>query len=411
MATLLTRLNEDDPTLRKVELEAMDGCRYYEISQALRRNKAVQSLCINDGLFDIEGFQSPTWRKLRRLLQSVRYMDNLEDLGLFGKMSLDNIHDVQVIAKAISGHPVLREVKLLDFIIYAADHVDSAPLLESLLTAASSIDNLEAFQLRCMASYKHWSRSYMTSQVLIPVCQSTRLQRLALSNVGLRDEHFLTIAQEVGDNTNTALEELILNDNQNSDIGVEAIAQLLGRNKTISRLEAHSVNRLGESTCELTLHRLDKNHVIKYLRVNVPYTYRTEIDFYLLLNRAGRKSLLDPDVVPAQAVNVLAAANGNVSVLMHLLRESPSLCQHPYAKEECKIENSSLPDEAERSANATSALTYSMGSVEVSAQSDDMEDPPSPETLGILKNLADDSVLIWRRFWYRTRSTELDRNH
>jgi hypothetical protein len=347
MATLLTRLNENDPNLRKVELESMDGCRYEEISQALRRNKAAQSLCINNGLFDIEGFRSPTLGKLKILLQSVRYMDNLEEVGLFGKMSLDNIHDVEVLAKAISEHPVLRAVKLHDFVIYAADHEDSAPLLEPLLISASSIDNLEALQLRCMASYKQWSRSYMTAQVLIPVCQSTRLQRLALSNVGLRDEHFLTIAREVSNNKNTALEELILNDNQNSDIGVEAIVQLLGRNKTISRLEAHSVNRLSESTCELTLHRLDKNYVIKYLHVNAPYTHRTEIDFYLLLNRAGRRYLFDPNVVPEQAVNVLAAANGNVSVLMYLLRERPSLCQSPYAKEECKIENFSLPEEAD----------------------------------------------------------------
>jgi hypothetical protein len=186
MASLVTRLNENDPSLRKVSLKSMEEIRCDEISQALRSNHTVKSFHIHEDVFDIEGFRSPTWRQLRSLLQSVGYMHNLEELILNGKMSLDNINDVQVIAKAIFEHPELREVKLTDFIIYANDHADTAPLLEPLLTSLSSIVNLEAFELRCFASYKRWSRSFMTSQALVPVCQSSRLQRLALTNVKVK---------------------------------------------------------------------------------------------------------------------------------------------------------------------------------------------------------------------------------
>jgi hypothetical protein len=142
-------------------------------------------------------------------------MNNLEDIGLFGKMSTVNMHCIQVLAKATSEHSVLCSVKshdfIIHFIIHVADHTDSASLLELVLTSASSIDNLEAFQLWCMVSYKQWSHSYMTAQVMIPVCQSLRFQRLVISNVGLHDEQFLTITREVSNNKNTAQEELILN--------------------------------------------------------------------------------------------------------------------------------------------------------------------------------------------------------
>jgi hypothetical protein len=113
-------------------------------------------------------------------------MHNREELVLSGKMSLDNINDVLVIVKAIFQHPELRKVKLSGFIIYANDHADTAPLLELLLTSESSVDNVEAFQLQCSASYKRWSHSFITSQVLVPVCQSSRLQRLALANVKVK---------------------------------------------------------------------------------------------------------------------------------------------------------------------------------------------------------------------------------
>ena len=140
---------------------------------------------------------------------------------------------------------------------------------------------------------------------------------MTLENVSLRDEHFLTIARELSNNQDTVLEEVILNGNNNTDPGVKAMAELLLRNQTIQRLGAFNHNRLRVSTL---LFHLYKNQTNKYLNVNAPHTHREEIDFYLLLNRAGRKVLLDPGTVPEQAVDVFAAAKG--SLLQKVMRVS-----------------------------------------------------------------------------------------
>ena len=147
---------------------------------------------------------------------------------------------------------------------------------------------------------------------------------------------------------------------------------------------------------------------VKYLSVNVPYMYRTEIDFYLLLNRAGRKTLLNPDTVPEEAVDVLAAAKGNISVLMHLLRDNPTLCQRPRSVEEdCEMKDatelheSSTQECERRSCEALQPIhpepTDANGAEANDASAKDAASPaPETEELEILKNLADDSAVIWQ---------------
>eukprot|EP00339_Tiarina_fusa_P004632 CAMPEP_0117036990 /NCGR_PEP_ID=MMETSP0472-20121206/26157_1 /TAXON_ID=693140 ORGANISM="Tiarina fusus, Strain LIS" /NCGR_SAMPLE_ID=MMETSP0472 /ASSEMBLY_ACC=CAM_ASM_000603 /LENGTH=328 /DNA_ID=CAMNT_0004746885 /DNA_START=354 /DNA_END=1340 /DNA_ORIENTATION=+ len=322
-------------------------------------------------------------------------MNSLEELDLNGKMSIDNEYDVRVIAKAITGHPRLKEVKMRDFVVHASDHKDADPLLEPLITAASSINRLEELNLRCLASYKQWNRSYLTCEALIPFCQSTMLQRLALSNVGLRDEHFRTIGREVGGNPDTALEELILNNNNNTCEGVEAMAKLLAPNSTIQRIEVHNQHRVEDSTCEVILENLDKNHVIKHFNANVPYMYRREIDFYLLLNRTGRKVLLNPDSVPEEAVDVLAAANGNVGILMHLLRDNPTLCKDVDSNEEQHMN---------QSAENTDHVELQNDSQNQTSGENPEEESPA-ECLRAPKALESESAMIWRGFWYRTSTS------
>jgi hypothetical protein len=397
MSPLVARLNDNDPTLRRLKLESTDEIEYNKISQALRKNYSVKSFQICDGVFSVEGFRSPTWKQLRALLQSVETMNNLEELDLNGKMSIDNEHDVRVIANAIFEHPRLKAVKLQDFVVHASDHEDAAPLLEPLINAASSINRLEDLHLRCLANYKRWNRSFLTCGALIPFCQSKKLQRLALSNVGLRDEHLCTIAREVGRNPDTVLEELILNKNKNTSKGVEAMAKLLTPNSTIQRIEVHNHQRVENSTCEVILEKLDKNYMIKYFHVNVPYMYRREIDFYLLLNRTGREVLLNPDSVPAEAVNVLAAANGNIGIIMHLLRDNPTLCKSPESNQEQDNQADENTDYAEEPEDESRSR----------ASGDELQDDNAAsgsESL-VPQTLASESALIWRGFWYRTSTS------
>ena len=330
MATVVARLNENDPTLERVSLESTKDFHYGELSKALRKSNCVKSFHINEGIFTVEEFKSPTWRHLRQLLQSVTYMRGLEELHLRGNMALDNMHDVKVIAKSICKHPELRDVRLLDFVVHARDGGDADPLLEPLVTAASSIPTLQALDIQCQASFREWNRSYISTSSLAPMCQSTILQRLALSNVGLEDEHFLTIARELMDNKDSVLKELVLSNNNHTVVGTEAMLELLDGNNFLERLEMHNHNRIDDAIAKRMLDCVERNHLVKHLNANIRCVlYRTEINFLLLLNRAGRKKLLNPDVMPTEAVDVLAAANGNISVLMHFLRENPALCRDP----------------------------------------------------------------------------------
>ena len=148
----------------------------------------------------MEGFRCPTWKVLRELIQCIRSMKYLEEFDLCGNMSIDNKYDVLVIANAIAGHPSLKAVRLQDFVVHAKDHQDTEPLLESLITAASSINQLEELHLRCLARYKQWNRAYLTCDAIVPFCLSTYLQRLALSNLGLEDEHLDAIGRAVAAN-------------------------------------------------------------------------------------------------------------------------------------------------------------------------------------------------------------------
>jgi hypothetical protein len=330
MTTVVARLNDNDPTLERVSLESTKDFHYDELSQALRKSKYVKSFHINEGIFTVEEFKSPTWRHLKQLLQSVGYMRGLEELCVRGNMTLDNMHDVKVIAKSICKHPELRDVRLLDFVIHARDGGDADPLLEPLVTAASSIPTLKVLDLQCQASFRPWNRSYISTSSLAPMCQSTILQRLALSNVGLEDEHFLAIARELMNNEDSILKELVLNNNNHTVVGTEAMIELLDGNNVLERLEMHNHNRIDDAIAKRLLDCVERNHLVKHVNANIRcMVYRTEINFLLLLNRAGRKKLLNPDVMPTEAVDVLAAANGNISVLMHFLRQHPALCKDP----------------------------------------------------------------------------------
>lgn len=282
----------------------------------------VKFFRIRAELFECDGFRSPTMRKARTLMESIRRMKNLEEVALHGKMSLDNIHDVEILKDAIAHHPTLQSIILEDFVIYATDHPDIQPLLEPLLSSTLTVSKLQCLHLTCYASYKRWDRAFCSSDVLRSLCQMKSLERLSLSGIGLQDQHFLTIAKEL---QGTGIRELVLNNNKNSDSGARAILGLLETNTLIERLETHSHARLTVPTCEYIAQQLERNYQIKHFSGNVHHEYRTKIEFYLLLNRVGRKSVLEAN--PEKFVDTLSAVEDNVSVLMRLLQDNPSIFQ------------------------------------------------------------------------------------
>lgn len=177
-------------------------------------------------------------------------MANLEEMHFHGRMSLDNILDVDLLANVILSNSRLKSIELRDFVDYAKDHYGTIPLLDSLFKAAATLGHLENFTVECFASYKLWDRAFCASDALKPLCKSSCLVSLHLCGIGLLDEHSVTIAEKIASNSETRIRGLRLNSNVAMDAGVEALAELIHQNDTIQRLEAHSARRLTRN-CEI----------------------------------------------------------------------------------------------------------------------------------------------------------------
>jgi hypothetical protein len=366
-----------------------------EIASRLKRNQCVQSLSMKDSLFTCEGFRSPTLKRLRCLLECIPHMKQLQEVELSGEMSIDNPHDVQILSNAIRRHPTLRRITFHNFVVYSAELEDSAPLLDTFLESCSTLPHLETLHLKCHASHKTWHQSYISVRALEPLCCSPLLQKLTLSKLGLQDEHFDCIGQLMHRSMDSRLLELNLNGNRNSDIGMQSIAKhlLTPRFETLERLEFSNGLLANDATSNLLLRLLNANHHLQHLKVNLRQHYRKEVEFYLLLNRSGRKVIMNPDTAPEEAINVLGAARANISVLMHLLRDNPALC---------KPREASACFDVTVAAGASASTGWEKESATCVCQNEDQQlldndvgtISVAPSAIRAVKNLAVD---LWRR--------------
>jgi hypothetical protein len=252
-------------------------------------------------------------------------MTNLEEVDLCGDMHLENPLDIQVLCDASQSHPSLRSIKLRNFSIYTRQHTGSVPLLDPLAETMKSIHNLKEFHVSCGAV--HWDRrqQLLSTGMLRSLCRTTMLQSLVLSGVNLTDDHFQCLAGELVSQSN--LTELILNRNVNTNEGIRAVAEtLLSKDSKITRLEMYNGTRASKSTSECLRQLLYANHTVHYFRVNARFEYRAEMDFLLLLNRSGRKTILDPEasVQDLLAIFQAAEANNNKSSIMYFLQANPT---------------------------------------------------------------------------------------
>jgi hypothetical protein len=289
----------------------------------------IRSFRIVGNFFSSNGYRSPTLKGLRTLLQCIREMSNLEELDLCGDMHLENPHDIQVLCDALRNHPSLRSIKLRNFLIYTRHNPGSVPLLDPLAETIKSIQNLREFHVSCGAVF--WDRRHclLSTEILQSVCRTKMLQSLALSGVKLTDDHFLCLGEELA--PQILLTELILNRNVNTNKGLRAVAErMLSKDSNITRLEMYNGARASKSTSEYLLQLLYANHTLHYFRINARFEYRAEMDFVLLLNRSGRKTILDPEASMQDVLAVFQAAgtNNNMSGLMYFLQANPGILQY-----------------------------------------------------------------------------------
>jgi hypothetical protein len=175
----------------------------------------------------------------------------------------------------------------------------------------------------------------VSPQSIAPLCESTSLKRLNLSNLSLNDDHFLTIAEKVAGNSESHLVQLILNLNHNTDLGLDMILmQLLNKDdgtsssscfssSTIKTFQAYQKDRIiSQATYDHLKGVLKRNVALTNLRVHT--ISNKTLDFYVQLNKAGRRRLLDTQHTTwSQWVKLLEnAANKSPDLLFYCLRES-----------------------------------------------------------------------------------------
>jgi hypothetical protein len=374
-----------------------------DIVSSLKGNQSIQSLHLKESLFACAGYRSPTLRHLRCLLECIPHLTRLEEVTISGEMSIENPHDVQILSNAIHRHPTLRRIKLHNFVVYAPELPNSTPLLDVFLRSCSTLPHLETLHIQCHASYKTWQQCYISVHALEPVCRSPLLQKLTLSKLGLQDEHYSCIGHTLEKNGGNILSQLILSDNGNSDIGTQCIVtQLLhSRFHSMERLEIVNRFRASEVTSNLVLDLLNTNYSLKHCKMNLKHQYRGRFEFYLVLNRAGRKVIMNPDALPNEVINILGNGNSNISVLMQLLLDNPTICRPP---NEDFDDDSSGGEKKEMRETITKSLrpheppsmitdkecnrhfeTDDVGTISV-----------TPVVMGVVHNLATD---LWRILW------------
>jgi len=163
-------------------------------------------------------------------------------------------------------------------------------------------------------------------------------------------------------NTNSRLESLILSFNQIGDRGVAALAQALTVNTTLAKMWFPSnaitnegmqafadhlpkMNGLEQLNVGLLLDDDAANALVKALKYNLrlsvlymekPFVFdedcnNNDLDFYLRLNRSGRRFIRDAQISPALWPYILARSTQNMNekgtpdVLHYMLRAKPEL--------------------------------------------------------------------------------------
>jgi Leucine Rich repeat len=164
------------------------------------------------------------------------------------------------------------------------------------------------------------------------------LLSLVLSLNDMGDRGVAALARALSHNT--TLTKLWMPSNNVGNLGLQAIAQYLPQWQGLQELNLGDY--FDTLAAQAILKALKHNFVLRQLYLESPGydCERTdhEIDFYLRLNKGGRKPWLRPDqqMVPSLWPNALArthayeSATGSPDVLFYLLQQQPTLCEQPH---------------------------------------------------------------------------------
>jgi hypothetical protein len=186
----------------------------------------------------------------------------------------------------------------------------------------------------------------------------------------IRNEQFVTLAEELSSNQISRLSDLHIESCHLKQSACTALAQMLEQNEMLQRLEIvlyhnNNANTTEDATSELPIEidwnatgladALTRNTSLKYFRIfaeniskhnysdafvrmlqtNVHLEYlvlgwdgesSSDIEFYLLMNRHGRRHLTE-QATKATWINFISQHANNLRVIHYVLTRNPSLVQ------------------------------------------------------------------------------------
>lgn len=175
---------------------------------------------------------------------------------------------------------------------------------------------------------------------------STKLQSLDLSRVSMTSKGLVAFLHRLG--TNTAIEDLVLNFFEDVDEETcEALFSMMTTNTKLTRLTLR-IRLFAEETRDMVESTLNKamkmNDTLEQLLLEVVPHYklrllmntfntsrsicqvnRQKIDFFLRLNRLGRKQLASPDLTKADYGRILSGATSDLDETFVMVRMLPHM--------------------------------------------------------------------------------------
>lgn len=210
------------------------------------------------------------------------------------KLNQCSLEDGQVAAlvKALENHPSLEDLSVQGSSCRAMGIVAISGLLQS--------NNQKPFKLDL--SKQNFAQGDMFGiSFLAPALPANKSMRfLDLSSNELSDVDITCLASALAENS--ALEELKLDNCNISDKGAEILARHLPRMTRLKRLWLHN-NPFGLTGAQSLFEALRNNRQLEQLRLprgkgKGVDAIQQKLFFYLQMNRAGRRLLLDPNAIP-----------------------------------------------------------------------------------------------------------------
>lgn len=245
---------------------------------------------------------------LSHLLQS----QSLKTVMLWPNVLFSNQEELDLVSDTLRGHESLTRLHFMNLLLASTNFregneartttISMDPFLEVLMT----VPNLDMVQLSAGVRVSSGSQSPLSPQSLRRFLQgASRLESLALRNLGLTNDHchqIVEFLQQHNEPTSQrAIKFLDVRFNSINEPGFRALRDVLQCNYTLEWLETDLVEKI----------------VLK------------EMEFLLLLNRAGRYIMLkDANATRDQCVQVLSRTEDNLDALFFLLRSAPAVCDH-----------------------------------------------------------------------------------